>query len=216
MEIISCSITYKKIVNRGFLFGPICPVYGVGSIGITLALCRYDSDPVIVFLVGMLLTSCLEYYTSYILEKIFHNRWWDYSNRKDSINGRICLKNCLLFGIASLIIIYLINPFFNNIISIMPNVFIYILTGILGALFILDIIGSSIIAYNLRNKIIIAEELKAEKLRILPGFIERKYKEKINDLKLSGNRLLKAFPYLFQTNEKELKIINKIKDKKKK
>ena len=110
MEVVKCSINTKKLVNRGFLFGPICPIYGVGFVLITWLLSKYQNDIIILFLMGALITSAVEYYTSYVLELIFHNRWWDYSYRKDNINGRICLKNSILFGIGSVLIIRLINP----------------------------------------------------------------------------------------------------------
>ena len=97
MEVVKCSINTKKLVNRGFLFGPICPIYGVGFVLITWLLSKYQNDIIILFLMGALITSAVEYYTSYVLELIFHNRWWDYSYRKDNINGRICLKNSILF-----------------------------------------------------------------------------------------------------------------------
>lgn len=69
MEIIDCSIQFKKLVNRGFLFGPICPIYGVGAMLIVWGLGRYESNPVLVFVLGMLITSTVEYYTSYIFWK---------------------------------------------------------------------------------------------------------------------------------------------------
>ena len=73
-----------KFVNRGFLFGPWCPIYGLGAILILFTLLRYESDPIVVFVFGVIITSCVEYYTRYLLEKIFHNKWWDYSHRPDS------------------------------------------------------------------------------------------------------------------------------------
>ena len=81
VEVINCSIRQRKLVNRGFLFGPCLPIYGVGGLLLVLTLNKYQNDLFIVFIVGMVMTSCIEYYTSYILERIFHNKWWDYKNR---------------------------------------------------------------------------------------------------------------------------------------
>ena len=108
LEVFVCSYGSKKLVNRGFLFGPYCPIYGVGGVLVIWCLNRYYEDPIVVFIVGMFLTSSIEYYTSYVLEKVFHNRWWDYSSRKDNLNGRICLGNSIFFGFGSCLIIYLV------------------------------------------------------------------------------------------------------------
>ena len=91
IEVILCSIIEKKIVDRGFLIGPICPIYGCGAVIITLALSSYKDDWIVVFCMAVILAGALEYFTSYAMEKIFHARWWDYSNNKFNINGRICL-----------------------------------------------------------------------------------------------------------------------------
>lgn len=215
-EVVYCSILCKRFVNRGFLFGPVCPIYGVGGLLIIILLNKYNSDPLIVFLVGMLITSVIEYYTSYLLEKLFHNKWWDYSNRKDSINGRVCLKNSLLFGIGSLAIIYIAYPLINKLLGYLSNRIIIILGSILLIIFIIDIIFSSFIAYNLRHRIIIAEELKEEKLKMLPIILEKKYSDEIAKLKIVRNRLLKAFPNIASNQKNELDLIQKVQNKQQK
>lgn len=216
VEVLYCSLANKKIINRGFFFGPICPIYGVGALCITLTLSKYQSDPFIIFIMGLLLTSIIEYYTSYILEKIFHNKWWDYSYRWDNINGRICLKNSILFGIGSLFIIYLINPYVNKLFAYFSDKFIIIFGIIIFIVFMIDWIASLVIAYNLRNRIIIAEELKSEKLKMIPILIEKKYKKQIENLKFASNRLLKVFPDISKNMEKELDYIKKVNTKNKK
>lgn len=213
LEVIVCSYGYKKLVNRGFFFGPYCPIYGLGGVLIIWCLNRYYEDPIIVFIVGMFLTSLIEYYTSYLLEKIFHNRWWDYSGRKDSINGRICVGNSVFFGVGSCLIIYLIYPailaFYNTV-----NInWLLIVGSIILVIFIIDVIASFVIAYNLRHRIIIAEELKEEKLKMIPIVISKKYKEEIKKLKIVSNRLIKAFPNISKDNKEELDIIFKIRKK---
>lgn len=215
MEVIKCSINYKKLVNRGFLFGPICPIYGVGFLLITWLLTKYQNDLIVLFLMGALITSAIEYYTSYILEVIFHNRWWDYSYRKDNINGRICLKNSLLFGLGSCIVIRIINPLILKFCGLFSDKFIIIIGTIILIIFILDMIFSCIIAYNLRHRIIIAEELKSEKLRMIPTLIEKKYRKEISRLKFVRNRLFNAFPEIEKDNKKEQELITKIKTKEK-
>ena len=110
-EMIYCAIGQRKLCEkRGFLNGPLCPIYGHGALLVLLVLGdRWDSPPA-TFLVGMVLTSAVEYVTSYAMEKLFHMRWWDYSQRRFQLNGRVCLLNSLLFGLACLVLRYGIQP----------------------------------------------------------------------------------------------------------
>ena len=117
-ESIYVSIKEKKFVNRGFLIGPYCPIYGFGSILMILYLTQYKDNFVTVFLLGIFICCLLEYMTSYLMEKIFKARWWDYSDKKYNLNGRICGENALLFGLGSIVIIYLLNPFIERFISL--------------------------------------------------------------------------------------------------
>lgn len=215
-EMLMCIIVDKKITNRGFLCGPVIPIYGVGSIFLILLLERYRNEPIVVFVFGIIITTILEYITSYLLEKIFHNRWWDYSQNKFNINGRICLLNSFLFGIGSLIIIYLANPIFDDFLSQMNQTALIISAIIIFIIFVLDVVYSCIVAYNLRNQIIIFSKLKNEKLARIPGMLEQLLKRNINKIKRYPNRLLKAFPYLQKSNEKEFAIVKKLQESKKK
>ena len=207
-EVIYATIYYKKITNRGFLFGPLCPIYGVGAILIIFTMTRYYRDPVVVFVFGTIITSLVEYYTSYILEKFFHNKWWDYSDKPFNINGRICLFNSLLFGVGSLLIIYVANPLVVNFLHIFNQHTLNISALILFIIFLIDWIASMMIAYNLRHRIIIAEELKSEKIKMLPSLLKNKYAKEIAKLKLHSNRLFKSFPNINNFG-KELDLVNK-------
>ena len=94
-----CSITSRSLVNRGFLNGPLCPVYGFGALTVILAFWREpDISPWNLFFSSMVLTCTLEYITSWAMEKLFHARWWDYSEYRYNINGRVCLLGALAFG----------------------------------------------------------------------------------------------------------------------
>ena len=106
-EDVYVGIGKKKLVNRGFLYGPYCPIYGFGALIVLYPLMMLGDHPVLVFFGGMVLTSVLEYFTSWIMEKLFHERWWDYSTYRFNINGRVCLLNSVLFGLMSLIVVFL-------------------------------------------------------------------------------------------------------------
>ncbi len=111
-------ITEKRFYNRGFLNLPLIPIYGFGSILITATLSDLSLRIGYQFLLVVIMTSILEYLTSYLMESFFHLRWWDYSQRKFNINGRVCLRNSLLFGFGGLIVIHLSNyliPILNEI-----------------------------------------------------------------------------------------------------
>lgn len=196
MEVIWVFLGSKKLVNRGFLCGPIIPIYGIGAVLILFCLLRYYDDPVVVFVFGMIITSALEYFVSFLLEKLFHNKWWDYSNTKYNINGRICLRNSFAFGVLSLVIIYFVTPLLGLFFSLFSFRFWSILSIILFILVLLDMIYSIVIAYNLRNRIIIVEELKNEKIAMIPVIFDKKLKELTANFKAFPSRLLKAFPDL--------------------
>ena len=121
MEVTGKLIQYKRFINRGFLVGPYCPIYGTGAILITFLLNRYTNDPFVLFIMAILVCGTLEYLTSYFMEKIYHARWWDYSQRKFNINGRVCLEYAILWGIITVILIEVLKDFVDKIINLMKG-----------------------------------------------------------------------------------------------
>ncbi len=110
-EMIYCSVGKGHICEkRGFLNGFICPIYGHGALLVLYVLHGGFKNPIPTFLCGMVLTSALEYFTSWFMEKLFHMRWWDYSKKKIQINGRVCLLNSVLFGLACVLLCHVVNP----------------------------------------------------------------------------------------------------------
>lgn len=110
-ESILCSITSGTLVNRGFLNGPLCPIYGFGALTIILAFWQEPDISVWnLFFSSMVLTCTLEYVTSWAMEKLFHARWWDYSEYRFHLNGRICLLGALAFGSFSVLLIKIVHP----------------------------------------------------------------------------------------------------------
>ena len=111
IEVASCSKIQKKFVDRGFLIGPYCPIYGTAALIIILLLKKYENDLAVLFVMSIVVCSVIEYVTSYIMEKLFKTRWWNYSDKPFNINGRICLSNSFLFGFLGVLLVYFINPF---------------------------------------------------------------------------------------------------------
>ncbi len=141
----------QKLMNRGFLIGPCCPIYGFGCLLFILLLPKYKEDPLVVFVLAATICSVLEYITSWLMEKLFKARWWDYSDKKFNIAGRICLENALSFGIGALAVIYIIHPIFKPILVSIPSSIINIIAIILGAIFIIDMLVSLQIITSFKN-----------------------------------------------------------------
>lgn len=151
MEVTQGYVRHKKFVNRGFLIGPYCPIYGYGTISMTLLLKGYANDPIVLFVMAIVICSILEYTTSFVMEKLFKIRWWDYSNRKFNINGRICLETMIPFGILGCLMIYFVNPFMFAIIDMIPSNLINIIAVILFIIYLVDNAISITIISNLKD-----------------------------------------------------------------
>ena len=122
--------------------GPTCPIYGLGAIIVLFLLSSFHQHIYLLFIFSFLLTSILEYFTSYILEQLFGVLWWDYSKHKYNIHGRVCLLNSFLFGMMSLVVTYFIHPVIeyfieSNHLSTLKFVFIFLLL-----IFIIDLFTS--------------------------------------------------------------------------
>lgn len=188
LECTYCSILEKKVVfNRGFLVGPYLPIYGTGAICILFLLKKYVNDPFALFVMASLISTVLEYFTSYIMEKVFKARWWDYSDEKFNINGRVCLKNSVLFGVASFFIVYLVNPFITHLLFDFNKTLLIVLGITFFIIYFIDVVISILTIYKLRvNSISINKDLTEE------------ISEQVHSLLMKNRyfykRLLDAFP----------------------
>ena len=187
LEVVWTFITDKKLVNRGFLIGPYCPIYGTGCILMILLLQKYSDDILVLFIMSMLICSVLEYATSYFMEKIFKARWWDYSNRKFNINGRICLETLIPFGILGCVLIYALNPFVSKLIKAIPSSMLIIISGIVFIAFLID----NIVSFKVISKIKVSSQKLIEDNT---EEITKKVREYISKYSKSGKRLMQSFP----------------------
>jgi len=194
MEVILGFIQHKKFVNRGFLVGPYCPIYGFGVVAITLLLGNFMktmgslslADNIwISSIVIMCICGVLEYFTSYIMEKIFKARWWDYHRFKFNINGRICLETLIPFTIIGQFMLRYGSPTFIYIISKINQPWLHILVGAILVIFIVDISVSYNIIHSFRK---VSKEAKDNTEEIT-----KKVKEIISK-SWRGRRLVSAFP----------------------
>ncbi len=152
LESLYCSIGEKRFINRGFLTGPMCPIYGTAATVLTVLIYNpFKDKPLLVFLFGMVLCDIVEYLTSFIMEKLFNARWWDYTYEFLNINGRICLKHTLYWGIISVIFVKVIHPAVEaRYEKINSDCLFYILAFIL-AVFALDLLNAIRKAADIRK-----------------------------------------------------------------
>ena len=136
-ESIIRSIEGRRFINSGFLHGPYCPVYGLGAIMDIIILGSIENI-VLLFIFGAVLTSILEYITAWLLEELFHAKWWDYSNYRFQIQGRVCLLGALVFGVFSVVLIKIVHPHVAYMTNIISSKVIWIVALILFGIIVTD------------------------------------------------------------------------------
>ena len=154
-EVSYAALDTGKFVNRGFLNGPYCPIYGCGIVIVVAILTPLQDNLVILFIGSILLTTALEFVTGYILEKVFHNKWWDYSDKPFNVKGYICLKFSIYWGLACTFIMKIVHPAIYKTITWIPFIPGVVILSIFMCVFIVDccITVSTILKFNKRLKL---------------------------------------------------------------
>ncbi len=209
MEVCCSIFERKKFVNRGFLLGPYCPIYGCGAILITLLLKGFTNNPIILFIMAILLCGILEYLTSFFMEKIFHLRWWDYSKKKFNINGRVCLDTIIPFGVLGMVIIYISNPFLLDKVKLIPDNILTIIFYVLIIIFVIDNFISLATILGIRNT---TSRINKENREDNTEEITKKVREILLGKSFTQRRLLNAYPKLQAIKIKVKEKIDKTKD----
>lgn len=198
-ETVFCSIAQHRFVNRGFLSGPFCPIYGFGALLVLNLFSRYEDGLLALFLLSVVVTSVVEYLTSFLLEKLFHLTLWDYSNHRWNLNGRVCLRNSLLFGVMSVAMVKVVHPLVVRIFEKIPQSAALIFLAVLSVYFLADVVLSviAVVAFTRRAG---KRQLELDDLAGLrkqyQEEIQQKTKERWRPL---YNRLVKAFPNMKST-----------------
>lgn len=195
LEVTAVFFTQGKLINRGFLFGPYIPICGIGGLILLLVLDQFKNDPFNLFVIFSVYASVLEYVASYLMEKIFKARWWDYSHVKFNLNGRICLSNTLIFGLIGLLTVYFLNPFLLNSLKLISQNIIILTALILLVIFVID----CIISFNIVNKIKKTFINKSDNTEEINKKIKRIIKQ---------SHIVKSFPLI---KEKILKKVGELK-----
>lgn len=219
MESIFRSICERKVINTGFLKGPFCPIYGIGANIMFLFLEGFENRPIILFFIAIIVLTAWEYVVGVFLEKVFHTKYWDYSDHKINFQGRICLTNSFFWGILGVLFVKYIHPFVQEMINKIDTGLLNYILAILFIVFVTDTIVSIIhvksIKATLENIEKINKEIKEKlkEIRVLKKEKEQeekliatkniqqmveKLKKKRNRITLqlyrNVHRLKKAFP----------------------
>ncbi len=213
LEVSYQALKTGKFINRGFLNGPICPIYGLGACTVIFFLSGIaDQNRLVLFIGSIIIASVIELITGILLDKIFHKHWWDYSDRRLNLGGYICLEFSIAWGMLCLFLYDVNQPLVEKMVNIIPEkIRIYILV-ILTLIIVIDFISTinTLIGLNKRFKLIdrVNRELKTVSddigEKIYQGTIKLEdIQEEIKIKKYQEKRILKAFPNL----RKEIKKI---------
>ena len=162
LESVFKTILQKKPVNSGFLNGPFCPIYGIGAIIMFVFLKGFKDNSILLFFIAFLILSIWEYIVGFLLEKIFKTKYWDYSDRKINIHGRVCLMNSIFWGILGVVYINYINPFMVQLLSLIDTKIVLYLDIILSVGLIIDCIISIISIVEIDSALKYIDELNYE------------------------------------------------------
>ena len=187
MEVVAVGIEKRKFINRGFFIGPYCPIYGFSALIMLFLFKDYTNDPFVLFIMTAFVCTFFEYVTSFIMEKLFKARWWDYSHKTFNINGRVCLENSVIFGLLGLALITIINPFVTNFLSNLPHTVIIYVSSILLVAFIVD----NIVSFNIISKF---KSTASSVLKDNTEEISEKIREILKKRSILSRRLVNAFP----------------------
>ncbi len=161
-EVTVFAVGKGKFVNRGFLNGPVCPVYGFGMAIVLVCLQPFSDSLLLLFFSSMLLCTALEFFTGWILEAAFHAKWWDYSQKKFNVRGYICLENSIYWGFAATGILRLVHPLLRKLIDLIPQTFGTVLLIVLLVLLFTDLTATIVTIRNLQKRLRILTKLAAE------------------------------------------------------
>ncbi len=188
------SLGNKKVtLNRGFLMGPYIPIYGVGACSMVIFFKKYLSDPIVFFFMTSVICSFIEYITSYVMEKLFGVRWWDYTDERFNVNGRICLKNSFLFGLAGLVFMYTLYPVINLFLFGIPYKALIIMAIICFIIFASDFIFTVKALINVKSSL---KNIKGDATEE----IHEKISENLKKHQFQFNRLIKSHPGIERFN----------------
>lgn len=192
MEVILKYMKYRRFINRGYLVGPYCPIYGCGAVAVTILvniLIGPDSSYGDIFLAGMVVCGVLEYFVGWLMETTYHARWWDYSDKPMNLHGRIWIGNLILFGFGSIVIIKFINPILFEWLDKWSDLAIIFTAVFIILLMITDNIVSGKMMNEVKHEIDASQADNTEE-------ISRRIRELLKSKNILIRRINSAYPHL--------------------
>lgn len=191
MEVIYHTVSCGEFSNRGFLNGPVCPIYGVGAVALIVLLRPLSENVAVLFVGAFVITSAIEFVTGYVLEKIFHMKWWDYSNVPFNLKGYICLKFSLGWGIVGVLLMRVVLPLCEKLIWKIPSVPGIVFLFIVSVCYVSDAVFTVFTLRSLKKRIKIAEKISV-RLRHLSDEIGIHLSNSVFDLMEKADELIKS------------------------
>ena len=158
-EVVYAAVNTGRFINRGFLNGPYCPIYGFGVLFVISLLFPFKDNLLYMFVGSVLITSAIEFTGGYVLEKMFHQKWWDYSGKPFNIRGYICLQFSLVWGLACLVIVDRIHPFIEIIVKYIPVLASQIALTVFCCLLFIDTISTAKSILKLNKKLEVIDDI---------------------------------------------------------
>lgn len=214
-EVSYAALDTGKFVNRGFLNGPVCPVYGCGVLLVVVVLTPLKDNILILFVGSVILTTVIEFITGFLLEKLFHNHWWDYSNEPFNVCGYICLKFSILWGLACTFVMDIVHPLIYKVIRIVPFTVGLIVLIVLMIVFCCDMGVTVATVLKLNKRLKMLEEVAGKLHAISDGIGENIYEnvsaavEKSEEFKESHKDVLDKLSEKKSEKQREYEELNK-------
>lgn len=191
-EVAFAAVHHGKFVNRGFLNGPVCPIYGVGVTVVILCLTPIKDNLIILFVGSVVLTSFLEWLTGFVLEKVFHDKWWDYSDVPFNIGGYICLKFSLLWGLACVFVMVIVQPIIEGFVNGLYNKVGWTIIIICLVLFVSDAIVTVTTILKLNKRLGLISDM-TDRLRELSDSVGENLSGGVMELAERGEKIKEKF-----------------------
>lgn len=186
-EVCAAAIQRRKFINRGFVNSPLCPIYGFGAALFAVFLPELTANPFFLFLGGMVISTVLEYMTALALEKIFHQKLWDYSKIPFNVGGYVCLRYSLVWGLLAVLTMLFLNPLLCTILGFVPKVLAVIAMWVLTGLLTCDFIATAISVFGMKSKAKRLAQL-TEGMQDTSRFLENALTKRVQ------SRMQKSFP----------------------
>ena len=153
VEVVYAAATTGQLVNRGFLNGPVCPIYGFGMILVLFFLTPLEDNLLLLYLGGVILPSTLELVGGWALYKLYRTRWWDYTDKPFNIGGYVCLEFSLMWGVGAMVMVKVIHPTIAALVNIIPPLVGFVLICLLYAVYAADVVATAIAASDLAREL---------------------------------------------------------------